>query len=81
MDFTILKTLRKGQGLKLKDLALKIGITEAYLSGIERNKKNPTFKVIEKLCKELGLELNFKIPNKYSLEEICNAAIIQSSNI
>jgi len=57
MDFTILKTLRKGQGRKLKDIAPKAGITKAYLSLIERNKRAPTVAVLELICQELGLEL------------------------
>lgn len=56
MDFTILRTLRKAKGLTLKDVAPK-GITPAYLSLIERNKKMKQFEIIEDICNELDCEL------------------------
>lgn len=60
MDFTILKTLRKSKKIKLSELSQSIGITSAYLSLIERNKKNPAISIIENLCKQLNCELQIK---------------------
>ena len=57
MDFTILRTLRKAKGLTLKDVSLGVQVTIAYLSLIERNKKNPPTQLIEDICKELDCEL------------------------
>ena len=57
MDFTILRTFRKSKKLILKDVASKVKITIAYLSLMERNKKNPRKQLIEDICKELDCEL------------------------
>ena len=57
MDFTILKTLRKDKGLKLKDLAPGLGISSGYLSMIERNLKNPSVQLIEDICEKLDCKL------------------------
>lgn len=57
MDFTILRTLRKAKGIRLQELAPKVGIKPGYLSLIERNKKMKQFQVIEDICKELDCEL------------------------
>ena len=57
MDFTTLKTIRKGKRIKQSDLAKSIGITQTYLSLIETNKRSPKFEVIEDICKELDCEL------------------------
>ena len=57
MDYTILRTLRKGNRLTLKYIAAKAKIKPGYLSLIERNKKMKQFEVIEDICKELDCEL------------------------
>ena len=57
LDLTILRTIRKSKGLKLNDIASKLGISSSYLSTIENNKKNPKITIIENICKELGYEL------------------------
>jgi len=61
MDFTILKTLRKAKGFRLKDMAPRIRISSAYLSLIERNQKNPAISIVEDICRELDCELIIKI--------------------
>lgn len=60
MDFAILKTLRKSKKIKLIELSKKVGITTAYLSLIERNKRNPNISIIEDICNELDCELQIK---------------------
>lgn len=57
MDFTILKTLRKSKKIKLIRLSKDIGISPAYLSMIENNKRDPKASTIEDICKELDCEL------------------------
>lgn len=57
MDFTILRTLRKSNKMKLIELAKKIGISPAYLSMIEQNKREPRLCTVEDICKELDCEL------------------------
>lgn len=50
--------LRTVRGLSQEQLALHANITTTYLGCIERNLKNPTIKVIEKLCSALNISLN-----------------------
>ena len=57
MDFTILRTLRKSNKMKLIELAKRIGISPAYLSMIEQNKREPRLCTVEDICKELDCEL------------------------
>ena len=52
-----LKELRTQRGISQEDLALSAEITTSYLGMIERGEKNPTVKVIEKLCVALGISL------------------------
>ena len=52
-----LKDLRTQRGISQEDLALSAEITTSYLGMIERGEKNPTVKVIEKLCIALGISL------------------------
>ena len=53
MDFTILKTLRKSKNIKLISMAKEIGISPAYLSMIERGKRQPKVETIEDICRTL----------------------------
>ena len=57
MDFTILKTLRRSKKIKLISMAKEIGISPAYLSMIERNKRQPKVETIEDICRTLDCEL------------------------
>ena len=52
-----LKELRTQRGISQEDLALSAEITTSYLGMIERGEKNPTVKVIERLCVALGVSL------------------------
>ena len=47
--------LRIQQGLSQEQLALRAEITTTYLGLIERNLKNPTIKIIERLCNSLNM--------------------------
>ncbi len=60
MDFTILRTLRKSKKITLEEMAKKAKVTPAYLSLIERNKKNPAIETVENICAELNCELQIK---------------------
>ena len=57
MDFTILRTLRKSKKIKLIELSKQIGISPAYLSMIENNKRDPKASTIEDICTKLDCEL------------------------
>lgn len=52
-----LQTLRTNLGLSQEQLALRAGITTTYYGQIERNLKNPTVHVIEKICLSMNMTL------------------------
>ena len=52
------KRLRLESGLSQEQLALKSDITTVYLGQIERNEKNPTVKLVERIANALGLSLS-----------------------
>ena len=49
--------LRTERGLSQEQLALMSDITPSYLGQIERNIKNPTIHIIEKLCFSMDVSL------------------------
>ncbi len=57
LNLTILRTIRKKKGMILNDVALKVNISTAYLSLIERDKKIPNIEIVENICDLLGYEL------------------------
>ena len=57
MDLSVLRVLRKGKKIKLKELCRAINISSPYLSMIERNIKMPNVDVLEDICSQLDCEL------------------------
>lgn len=57
-----IKTLREQRGLSQRELSLMIGINRAYIGDLELGKRNPTFKVLQKIAKgfDITLEELFK---------------------
>ncbi len=53
-----IKDLRAELKISQEQLALRANITPAYLGQIEREEKNPTVKVIEKISNILGISLS-----------------------
>ena len=52
-----IRDLRTEHGLSQEQLAFNADITPSYLGQIERNQKNPTVKVVERLCQSMGVSL------------------------
>ncbi len=52
-----IRTLRKGRGLKLYELAREAGITDGYLGNIERGKANGSSWVLRRIASRLGVPL------------------------
>ena len=55
---SFLKEARMEQKLYQRDVAQKIGVTQAYYAYIENGDRNVDLQVALELCKFLGLDLN-----------------------
>ena len=55
------KAWREYQGLKINELAAKVGISGAYLSQIESGKRNPTIETLKNIAKALDVEVEILI--------------------
>lgn len=55
---TRIQELRRVQGLSQEKFALKAEIDRTYLAGIERGKRNPTIKSLEKIINCLGISFS-----------------------
>ncbi|WP_026836161.1 helix-turn-helix domain-containing protein [Eubacterium xylanophilum] len=51
------QSIRKASGLSQEELALRADITPTYMGQIERNIKNPTIRVLERICEALDVSL------------------------
>jgi len=47
--------LRKERGMTQEDLAEKCGLSQQYLSGLERGRRNPTIVTIYEIANALGV--------------------------
>lgn len=54
----LIKAAREGGLITVESLAEKIGVTERYLYRIENEHKKPSYDVLFKLIRELGLDSN-----------------------
>lgn len=52
-----IRELRNQKGFSQEQLALSANITTTYLGMLERNTKNPTVKIIERICSSLNVSL------------------------
>lgn len=50
-----IRELRNQQGISQEKLALKAEIDRTYLAGVERGKRNPSIKSLEKILNALGV--------------------------
>ena len=62
---TIIKNIRKSKRIKQKDLASKLGISNAYLSSIENDKKEPSLDLTKELAIRLGVPLYYLFIKAY----------------
>lgn len=53
-----LKQLRVEAGLTQEKLGIASGISQAYISGVEKGTRNPSFKTLDKLAKAIGVTVN-----------------------
>ncbi len=53
-----MREIRESQGMQLKDLSLKTGITAGYLCHLEKGTRtNPSLQIMEKIAKALKKEI------------------------
>ncbi len=52
-----LRTLRTERGLSQEQLALMADVTPSYIGQIERNVKNPTVRILERICSTIDVTL------------------------
>ena len=53
----ILKRNREKQGLSQNKLAKRLGVTQTFISEIERGRKNPSLEQFCRICKELQIKV------------------------
>lgn len=54
---TRITNLRKSRGWTKKQLSIKSGVSQTYISELEAGKKNPTVVILEKLAKALDVDI------------------------
>ena len=52
-----IRAWREYKHIKMNELAKNVGISSAYLSQIENNKRNPTIDKLKNIAKELGINI------------------------
>ena len=76
-----LRYIRFSKGLSQEEVALRAEITTAYYGLVERNRKNPTVKILDKICQALGITLieffNQSQPNSQEYDELTMQIISQ----
>ncbi|MFV2021053.1 helix-turn-helix domain-containing protein [Micromonospora sp. LOL_023] len=54
----VLRRLRQDQGRTLQDVAQAAGLSTAYLSELERGRKEPSSEMLASICRALGVALD-----------------------
>lgn len=57
-----LREIREKKRLFQEDVAKAVGISITYYAGIERGEENPTFSVLEQICKVLKINSSEILP-------------------
>ena len=56
-----IRAWREYKHIKMNELAKNVGISSAYLSQIENNKRNPTIDTLRNIAKELAIDIEVLI--------------------
>lgn len=59
-----IRRLREQMGLKQKDLAQMVGVSDAYISMCENKNRTPSFEVSLKMCEVFGCTIDYLLNNK-----------------
>ena len=54
----VIRKIRRSKGMSQEQLANNARLDRSYVGGIERNERNPTLPVIERLADGLGISLS-----------------------
>lgn len=54
---TAIKNLRQQKGLKQIDFAVKCGLSQSYLSSIEKGRKEPTLSILKQIANALSIPM------------------------
>lgn len=57
-----LRAVRVEKQLSQEEVAKAVGISVTYYAGIERGEENPTFAVLENICKALSIKSSEILP-------------------
>lgn len=52
-----IKDLRQQKGLKQTDFAVKCGLSQSYLSSIEKGRKEPTLSILKQIANALSIPM------------------------
>ena len=50
--------LRTNKGISARELSLRLGQSEGYINAIENGKSNPSIRMLEYICEELGVSMS-----------------------
>jgi transcriptional regulator with XRE-family HTH domain len=53
-----LRALREAADLTQEELAFRAGLDRTYVSGIERNRRNPSLRSLQRLVQAMGISLD-----------------------
>ena len=56
-----IRAWREYKNIKMSELSKKVGISPAYLSQIENNKRNPTIDTLKTIARELDIDIDMLI--------------------
>lgn len=64
----ILRKYREAKGLSQEELSFEADIHRNYVSQLERGLQSPTFEVLRRICKALGVKTSVLIAEVEALE-------------
>ncbi|NMB17776.1 MAG: helix-turn-helix transcriptional regulator [Firmicutes bacterium] len=82
MDFvTRLIELRQRRGWTLSDLARRSGVSQSYLSALERRKRVPTIRTIQRICQGMGMRLSDFFAEKEQFDDASLAILRRCASL
>ena len=76
-----LRNLRTKEGLTMKELGLKVGVTEQAISQYERNKREPNDEILLKILKALNFDVEPYMKKTVEIDPIWNKSMKYIENL